>query len=706
MRIASPLLFASLILGLTTQCSSVAPAPSPAAAAAESLDSRPLSVGEEATILRMEDRRSWEPEVAATWMSHPNASHRERMALALGRIGTATFDDPDGDGVLDTDELPAGLALLIDAGGDPQFEVRRAVAFSLGEIAHPSAVDTLLALSRDEHADVASEAVEALSKIGEPVPFETIRALAADPREGVRLRTARFLFRYPPGSATPLAVQLLGSSDTELRREAVYSLSRRAAPEARDPLLLLLDDPDTLTRSYAVRALGLIADASTLPRLIAATGDSHPWVRTNAARSVRQIVTRSELVPRSTLGSDSIRLLTLLRDEDPGTRAAAIEALGPWSAVSDPVREALITIAVDGGGAEREIAAGTLAQFLGIGEGSPASALLQTDDPWVRMRILEGAAEQAEAVELRARLATAEQPILRAAAIRTVPDERLAAETGLVRQGLDDEDVVVRATAIGRLTTMETIPSAERVLLLRAALARAGSDTLNDARMAAAEGLAGIDHEGRIALLDELADDADPVLARAAAEALRRIAADRRSRFTPLRSHLRESDYQSIAEWSRQPHSAVIRTSRGDISIALLSQLAPMTTWNFARLARSGYFDGTTFMRVVPNFVIQGGDPRNDQSGGPGYAIRDEINMQKYTRGAVGMALSGPDTGGSQFFIVHSPQHHLDGGYTIFGRVTDGMIPVVDKIERGDRVLTISIDDAPREITTAGAGHE
>jgi cyclophilin family peptidyl-prolyl cis-trans isomerase len=120
-----------------------------------------------------------------------------------------------------------------------------------------------------------------------------------------------------------------------------------------------------------------------------------------------------------------------------------------------------------------------------------------------------------------------------------------------------------------------------------------------------------------------------------------------------------------------------------------------MTAWNFAQLAQKRYFHNTSFMRVVPNFVIQGGDPRNDMNGGPGYAIRDEINLQKYTRGAVGMALSGPDTGGSQFFITHSPQPHLDGGYTIFGRVYDGMTGVVDQTERGDRVTTITIDERP-----------
>jgi cyclophilin family peptidyl-prolyl cis-trans isomerase len=154
-----------------------------------------------------------------------------------------------------------------------------------------------------------------------------------------------------------------------------------------------------------------------------------------------------------------------------------------------------------------------------------------------------------------------------------------------------------------------------------------------------------------------------------------------------------KADYSAIVEWSRQPHTATIHMARGKIEIALLTLDAPITTWNFAQLARSHFYDNTTFMRVVPNFVIQGGDPRNDTEGGPGYAIRDEINPQKYTRGAVGMALSGIDTGGSQFFINHSPQPHLDGGYTIFGRVVGGMSGVVDQTERGDRVERITIDE-------------
>ena len=96
------------------------------------------------------------------------------------------------------------------------------------------------------------------------------------------------------------------------------------------------------------------------------------------------------------------------------------------------------------------------------------------------------------------------------------------------------------------------------------------------------------------------------------------------------------------------------------------------------------------FHRVVPNFVVQAGDPRGDGNGGPGYAIRDELNRHRYLRGTLGMALSGPDTGGSQFFVTHSPQPHLDGGYTVFGQLADGA-DVLDRIVQGDRIVRVTL---------------
>ena len=117
-----------------------------------------------------------------------------------------------------------------------------------------------------------------------------------------------------------------------------------------------------------------------------------------------------------------------------------------------------------------------------------------------------------------------------------------------------------------------------------------------------------------------------------------------------------------------------------------------MTVDNFVQLSRKGFYNGLNFMRVVPDFVIQGGDPRRDTNGGPDYQIRDEINLHPYNSGTIGMALSGKDTGGSQFFITHSPQPHLDGGYTVFGQVTSGM-DVVNRIGRDDVIERIEILD-------------
>jgi cyclophilin family peptidyl-prolyl cis-trans isomerase len=140
---------------------------------------------------------------------------------------------------------------------------------------------------------------------------------------------------------------------------------------------------------------------------------------------------------------------------------------------------------------------------------------------------------------------------------------------------------------------------------------------------------------------------------------------------------------------------AVIATDKGSFTMELLPEEAPLTVDNFVGLARKNYFNNVLFHRVVPNFVVQGGDPRGDGNGGPGYQIRCEINEVPYNRGAVGMALSGKDTGGSQWFVTHSPQPHLDGGYTVFGRVVEGM-NVVDRIVRGDRIRSVTITERGR----------
>ena len=137
---------------------------------------------------------------------------------------------------------------------------------------------------------------------------------------------------------------------------------------------------------------------------------------------------------------------------------------------------------------------------------------------------------------------------------------------------------------------------------------------------------------------------------------------------------------------------ATVKTNRGNIKILLYNSAAPFTIMNFFKLAKKGYYNGTVFHRVVPNFVIQGGDPTGTGYSGPGYSFRTEIYPMSFDEYMVGMASSGKDTEGSQFFITHSPQPHLDGKYTIFGKVTAGM-DVVDKIQIDDYIETITFSN-------------
>jgi cyclophilin family peptidyl-prolyl cis-trans isomerase len=139
------------------------------------------------------------------------------------------------------------------------------------------------------------------------------------------------------------------------------------------------------------------------------------------------------------------------------------------------------------------------------------------------------------------------------------------------------------------------------------------------------------------------------------------------------------------------PARARIETSRGRVELELLSDEAPSTVIRFVELARRGFYDGLSWHRVVPAFVVQGGDPAGDGFGGPGWSQRCEDNRVSYTRGTVGMALAGRDTGGSQFFITHAAQPHLDGQYTAFARVIEGM-EVVEQLQAGDLIRQITIE--------------
>ncbi len=144
----------------------------------------------------------------------------------------------------------------------------------------------------------------------------------------------------------------------------------------------------------------------------------------------------------------------------------------------------------------------------------------------------------------------------------------------------------------------------------------------------------------------------------------------------------------------KKRYSASMETNKGAIEIELYPQHAPQTVNNFVFLSKEGFYDRVKFHRVIPNFMVQGGDPTGSGRGGPGYRFADECagNPLRHESGVLSMANAGPNTNGSQFFITHSPQQHLDGKHTVFGKVTSG-IDVVNSIRQGDVINAVAITE-------------
>ena len=146
-----------------------------------------------------------------------------------------------------------------------------------------------------------------------------------------------------------------------------------------------------------------------------------------------------------------------------------------------------------------------------------------------------------------------------------------------------------------------------------------------------------------------------------------------------------------VIDTSKQ-YIATIETAKGNLVLELFASDVPVTVNNFVFLARDGFFDGTTFHRVIPDFVVQGGDPTGTGTGNPGYTFADEFTEHTHVAGALSMANSGPNTNGSQFFITSTPQPQLDGKHSVFGQLIEGM-DVLKKIEQGDAIIRITIEE-------------
>ena len=622
-----------------------------------------------ARLLRIEDTHRDEPHRVDSLLASLDPRDRASAAMTVGRIGNRAH-------------LPALRRLATDA----DTAVAGNALFALGLL--KDTVSASLAVNAlNAGAVQGTEAAWMLGELGEHGRDAIVNGLA-DASLPSTTRAALLLAatRLRPVPVTAI-IPVLSSPDSALAWRAAYAIARGRSAAGARALLSQSESRWPAVREQVARGAsrGIAGDSlagiarAALARLVA---DTSARVRINAVRSV------------ATFGAPSRALVVAaLRDADAGVRLSAAQSLDlvldsaatSWTSAFDADTTFVMRRAVADGAVKR-----------GINLASRAS--WSSSDVWQQRAAAVELAARGDAVAALDRLARL--PADKDGRVRAATTAAFAAlgDTVRVRDAvrshlrrmLADDDVGVRTTSLAGLTSRATTDDLAAALV---AYDLASTDRDNDARLAfwtlADSALAR--HavplpdsvEKRLRGLHRPSD----LLERQAASRIERFAAWRDSIGTarPLAWY-----EERIRESLGTPPTLWITTDRGPLELTLFARDAPLTVYNIASLARRGYFDNQRFHRVVPNFVVQGGDPRGDGNGGPGYAIRDELNRRRYLRGTLGMALSGPNTGGSQFFVTHSPQPHLDGGYTVFGQLVRGG-DVLDSIVQGDRIVRVTV---------------
>jgi cyclophilin family peptidyl-prolyl cis-trans isomerase/HEAT repeat protein len=639
-------------------------------------------------LLALEDGRVRGGAELGRYLHDADRSVRRRAALAAGRLA-------------DTAAVPALVELLADR----ELEVRQMAAFALGLIGDRAAAEPLVAALQDREALMRARAAEALGRLGDPARAKDVAAmvLAAVP-PGAPLVTIR---GDDPGSATDpwlelrlglFALARLGdapAAETALLRDgrprfdwwaATWAAQRVANPRLRAVFEAAAASDDPVSRAFAARGLGALKDASDLGTLDRLTRDPDENVAVSALRALAALGSAAAVAPvvsalaakSSTIQVEALRALAVL-PPDPALRARVLPFVGhplPWiRAAALPVlarhdRDGF-TLVLSGLDPDPEwtVRAGLAAALGEVGDEASVSllfGLLKDED----VRVL-------------------------APALAALRKARGADAAETLRQHLAHPDFAVRAAAAEELAALALPGQAQA---LAEAYRRSLSDVDLDARMALVAALAAQKEDlARSTLQDAAQRDPAPLVRERAAQALGErsgLPAAPRAEAAPAPLDHREAMEAHDPRPGRPVYTprAILFTRRGRIELHLDVIETPLTTASFVALARRGFYDGLGFHRVVPGFVVQGGDPRGDGSGGPGYTLRCEIGQSPYGRGVVGMALSGKDTGGSQFFIALQPAPHLDGGYTAFARVASGM-DVADQLRPGDLIERVEIWD-------------
>lgn len=620
-------------------------------------------------------------------LTDAEARVRRRAALAVGRVG-----------------LGEGVQPLAELLTDDEPEVRQMAAFALGLIGDRRAVEPLVAALGDPSPLVQASAAEALGLIGDARSAGAIArmasqivssgALGALPSDDGDRRRDSPAAAYRLGvfalarlkAYDALAAATLDETGQPRVRwwPVAYALQRLEDRRAIPALLTLLNEAHPYTRAFAVRGLGATGDASVVPALVPLVAASDRAVAFEAIRALGRLGGRA--------GAPALVQVIQAAKADPQLRLEAVTALG--SAPGEGVSDLLLDLLGDASPPLRAAAIRSLARLDPEGFITVLSGL-DPDPQWsVRAAladVLGALSPDAGLPRLRMMLDDKEPrvipSVLRAIAALRAPDA-----AAIMLERLKADDPLIRAAAAEVLAELKP---ADGVPALVEAFRRGERDTTYSARAAALSGLAAYGALRAAPVLDEALGDKDWALRVRAVTLMKQIdpSTDPNPRIRPAPTY-KEPAFYEAARLVDPPVSthAYIDTDRGTIQIELAVLDAPLTVENFVTLARKGFFDGVVIHRVVPDFVIQGGDPRGTGEGGPGYTIRDELSETPFLRGAVGMALDWPDTGGSQFFITHSPQPQLDAKYTVFARVISG-IEVVDQIEAWDVIRRVRIWD-------------
>jgi len=611
-----------------------------------------------------EDQRVTDEGKLFTYLRSTNPLVRRRTVEVIGRL-----------------QDPADVSRLLPLIADPDPEVRREVVFALGQIASPDAAGDLEALTPRGRGQDLALVVEALGKIGGKDVAEHLVELLHDFHAEVRASTAVALARASDAGSVNALLLAVHDPDPAVVRPVVYALEKVPSPRVGAQARPLLESDDALVRAQAARTLGKQKDKDAVSALAAALADSDERVVINAARALGEIGDDHAVHP---LGA------TLARHPSHHARTAAATALGEIK--SKKGKDYLAQSIMDSSPGVRVESIHALAAALGGDAAIFCDQLLRDGNRAVRAAAVEAMGASGSKERLDTIMRTAERDddaLMRAAAVRglaKIDDDRV---TPFLQKRLEDADWVVVTEVVTALAEREAREAAPRLISLYDL--RTGRQDVNIrlAVLAALERFAA--PEASQLATDALRDQDRRV--RAAAQKL--LAALGTPATAPPEREINEANFDRSRRRELAPplgtRHAVITTPHGDIDIELYGDDAPQIVANFMRLAKSGFYDGLTFHRVVPNFVVQGGCPRGDGWGDAGAFVRSEFNRHRYAEGMIGIAHDGKDTGGSQFFITLSPQPHLDGRYTAFGRVTRGM-DVVWKIDQGD-TFTVQILD-------------